>query len=67
MNLSPQPLELLFDVGSLAADSLEALLVVSELLIEGGGTLGGKRRHGKGVAERRHEKASRETVIYGHL
>src|SRR2546422_6764386 len=60
--LRAQPLELLLDVRPLAADAFETLLVVSELLVEGLGTLGDKRRHAKDVAQRRHAKTSRKTV-----
>src|SRR6185437_10836576 len=60
--LRAQPLELLLDVRPLPADALQPLLVISELLIEGGGSLRSERRHAKGVAENRHGEASRETV-----
>ena len=60
MYLRAQPLELLLHVGPLAPDALQPLLVVTQLLIEGLGTLGGKRRSTKGVAQHRHAKPSRK-------
>jgi len=62
MGLSAQPLELLLDLGALAADAFETLLVVPELLIERRGSLSDKRRHTEGVAENRHGETSRNTV-----
>ncbi|HEY6210331.1 MAG TPA: hypothetical protein VIW28_14820 [Gemmatimonadales bacterium] len=41
MHLCLEPLELLLDLGPLAADVLQATLVVPELLIEGLRALGG--------------------------
>ena len=51
VHLRAQALELLLDVRPLAADAFETLLVVSELLIEGLGALGGKRDGGCGKRE----------------
>src|SRR5207302_2284276 len=62
MGLSAQPLELLLDLGALAADALQPLLVIAQLLVERLGALGEKRRCTKDVAQRRHAKASREDV-----
>jgi hypothetical protein len=62
MHLGPQALELLLDLGALAANAFETLLVVAELLVEGLRTLREKRRRVNDVAEKRHEKTSRETV-----
>src|SRR5207249_10724474 len=60
--LRAQPLELLLDVGPLAADAFETLLVVPELLIERLGTLGEKRRSTRDVAQHRQAKPSRKSV-----
>src|SRR2546427_4227553 len=62
VHLGAQPLELLLDVGPLAADAFETLLVISELLIERLRPLRGERRSKKGVAQNRHAKPSREDV-----
>src|SRR6266702_813320 len=63
VHLRAQPLELLLDIGPLAADAFETLLVVAQLLIERSGSLRGERRCKKSVAERRHENTSRKTVV----
>ena len=62
VHLRAQPLELLLDVGPLAADAFETLLVISELLVERLRPLRGERRHAKDVAQRRHAEASRKDV-----
>src|SRR2546429_2758097 len=58
-----QPLELLLDVGPLAANAFQPLLVIPQLLIEGGRSLRGEGRCKKSVAERRRENTSRKTVV----
>src|SRR5207253_6676833 len=62
VHLGAQPLELLLDVGPLAADAFETLLVISELLVERLRPLRGERRHAKDVTQRRHAEASRKDV-----
>src|SRR6266513_911711 len=62
VDLGTQPLELLLDVRPLAADALETLLVISELLVEWLGTLGEKRRSTRDVAQHRQAKPSRKGV-----
>src|SRR5438552_15847834 len=61
VHLGAQPLELLLDVGPLAADAFETLLVVAQLLIEGLRALSGKRDGGCGKREHDedHDYASR--------
>src|SRR6266403_1826012 len=62
VHLRAQSLELLLDIRALAADALQTLLVVSQLLIEGGGSLGeSKRRQAQDVTQRRHAKTSPQT------
>ena len=55
MHLGAEPLQLLLDLCPLAADVFQSPLVISQLLVEGGGALRGKRRCTKDVAQRRHE------------
>src|SRR5207244_1198988 len=63
VHLGAQPLELLLDVGPLAANAFQPLLVIPQLLIEGGRSLRGEGRCKKSVAERRRENTSRKTVV----
>jgi hypothetical protein len=56
VSLGAQALELFLDRRALAADTLEALLVVAQLLVERWGTLGGKRPGG----ERQQQTGARQ-------
>src|SRR5439155_5665 len=59
MHLGAEPLQLLLDLCPLAADVFQSPLVISQLLVEGGGALRGQRRCTNDVAQRRHAQSSR--------